>query len=254
MRLNKLKNTLATCLGILLIGCLVQVAGSLKGDQLVFPDTGEILCTFLRLLADGGTWQMIGTTLLHLLEALLLATVIGIPLGMVEGGSEWVYCLFRPMTILIRSLPMIVLVILIMVLTHYSRVPLIATGLVILPLISEGACEGIRGIDPELKDVYRLCSGFNATVFRQVHLPLMAGHLRESYRNAAGMGLKVAVTTEYLVQTRNSLGKAVYSSAYFNEYAEIYAYALIMVLLVLGLELLPVLLGRIRALTRRQSP
>ena len=43
-------------------------------------------------------------------------------------------------------------------------------------------------------------------------------------------GIKLAVTTEYLVQARDSLGKAVYSSAYFNEYAEIYAYALIMVL------------------------
>ena len=44
------------------------------------------------------------------------------------------------------------------------------------------------------------------------------------------------------MQTRDSLGKAVYSSVYFNEYAEVYAYALIMVALVLLLSEAPLLL------------
>ena len=56
------------------------------------------------------------------------------------------------------------------------------------------------------------------------------------------MGLKIAVSAEYLVQARDSLGKAVYSSAYFSEYAEIYAYALIMILLVLLITDIPEIL------------
>ncbi|MBO6309075.1 MAG: hypothetical protein J6N70_09655, partial [Oribacterium sp.] len=60
------------------------------------------------------------------------------------------------------------------------------------------------------------------------------------------MGLKLVVTTEYLVQTKNSLGKAVYSSSYFNEYQDIYAYALIMILLVLLVGALPAIWTRIR--------
>ena len=58
------------------------------------------------------------------------------------------------------------------------------------------------------------------------------------------MGLKVVVSAEYLVQAKQSLGKAVYSSSYFLDYAEIYAYALIMILLVLLLTELPVALIR----------
>ena len=67
----------------------------------------------------------------------------------------------------------------------------------------------------------------------------MAGYLRQAYVNAVGMGIKLAVTTEYLVQARDSLGKAVYSSAYFNEYADIYAYALVMILLAVAVSELP---------------
>ena len=53
------------------------------------------------------------------------------------------------------------------------------------------------------------------------------------------MGIKIVITTEYLVQTKNSLGKAVFSSTYFNDYDEIYAWALIMILLVLILSEIP---------------
>ena len=47
------------------------------------------------------------------------------------------------------------------------------------------------------------------------------------------------------MQTRSSLGKAIYSSSYFNEYEDIYAYALIMILLVLLVSELPVIIGRL---------
>ena len=88
-------------------------------------------------------------------------------------------------------------------------------------------------------------SGFNARVLFRVYLPLMAGYLKQAYINAVGMGIKLAVTTEYLVQARNTLGKAVYSSAYFNEYAEIYAYALIMILLATLVSAVPETIKRI---------
>ena len=111
---------------------------------------------------------------------------------------------------------------------------------------TERAIEHERHVsDPELIDVYRLNSGFTARILLRVYLPLMAGYLKQAYINAAGMGLKLVVSTEYLVQTRDSLGKAINSSSYFNEYQDIYAYALIMIVLILAVSELPLALGRL---------
>ena len=107
------------------------------------------------------------------------------------------------------------------------------------------------GIEKELIDVYRMNANFSGRVLFQVYLPLMGGYLKQAYVNAVGMGVKLAVSTEYLVQTKNSLGKAVYSSAYFNEYQDIYAYALVMILLVLVVSEGPVMIGRIAAKRKR---
>ncbi len=239
MERNKRYDTLAFCLGILLVGALIQIAGWLKNDRLVFPDVGEILAAFVRLLGSGKVWRQIGTTLLHLAEALAVSAAIGTALGLIQGRSRFVRTLLKPLMILLRSVPMIVMTVIIMVLTKYEKVPLAATSLMLIPLISEATCEGFLRIDPELVDVYRMNSGFTPRVLFRVYLPLMAGYLRQAYVNAVGMGIKLAVTTEYLVQARDSLGKAVYSSAYFNNYDEIYAYALVMILLALLVSELP---------------
>ncbi len=243
-RNNQKTETLAFCLGILLVGALIQTAGWLKGDRLVFPDVGEILAAFVRLLGTGKVWKQIGTTLLHLVEALAVSSVIGTALGLVQGRSPFVRTLFRPLMILLRSIPMIVMTVIIMVLTKYERVPLIATSLLLIPLISEATYEGFLRIEPEMIDVYRMNSGFTFRVLLQVYLPLMAGYLKQAYVNAVGMGIKLTVTTEYLVQARDSLGKVIYTSVYFNEYAEIYAYALIMILLAVLVSELPKWIGK----------
>ena len=244
MRPNKARDALAFCLGVELIGCLIQAAGAAKGDTLVFPGVGEILQAFLRLLGEGQTWRMIGTTLRHVLVSMVVSTVIGVTLGVAMGLSSFVRWLLQPLMAMLRALPMIVLIVIVMVMTKYERVPVIASTMILVPMIAEAACEGCRRIDRELIDVYRMNSGLNLTVLRHVHLPLMAGYLRQAWINAAGMAVKLAVSTEYLVQTRNSLGKAVHQSAYFFEYAEIYAFALIMILLVLLVSELPLLMMR----------
>jgi NitT/TauT family transport system permease protein len=131
-----------------------------------------------------------------------------------------------------------------MVTIRYRHVPVAVTCLVLIPMIAEAANEGCRRIEPELIDVYRLNGGFSLRVLVQVYLPLMAGYLRQAYVNAVGMGLRLTVSTEYLVQTTDSLGKAVNTSSYFNEYQDIYAYALIMVLMILLLSEMPTRLAR----------
>ncbi|MDD6050583.1 MAG: ABC transporter permease subunit [Clostridiales bacterium] len=244
MSRNKIGDFCTFCLGIVLIGVLVQSAGALKGDRLVFPGVDEILRAFLRLIATPRTYALIWTTMKHLMVSLLVSTLIGVMLGIAQGMIPFVRSLLRPLMIMLRSLPMVILIVIVMVIVDYARVPVIASSIILIPMISEAACEGCLRIDRELIDVYRLNADFNPRVLFSVYLPLMAGYLRQAYVNAVGMGVKLAVSTEYLVQTRDSLGKAVHMSGYFNEYQDIYAYALVMILLVLLLSEGPMWFGR----------
>ena len=249
---NKLKDTLTFCLGIVLIGVVVQAAGALKGDALVFPGVDEIMRAFFRLIMAEKTYALIWTTMKHLIASMAVSAVIGVTLGMGMGMLPFLRKLLQPMMILLRSLPMVILIVIIMVVADYAHVPVLASSIVLLPMIAEAACEGCVRIDKEFIDVYRMNANFNVRVLFQVYLPLMAGYLRQAWVNAAGMGVKLAVSTEYLVQTKNSLGKAVHTSGYFNEYQDIYAYALVMILLVLVVSEGPVWIGKLVARMRKK--
>lgn len=241
---SKSKDFCTFCLGLVLIGALIQAAGALKGDRLVFPGVGEILQAFLRLITTPKTYALIWTTMKHLIVTMAVSTGIGIALGIAQGMLPFVRHLLKPLMVMLRSLPMVILIVIVMVVTDYTRVPVIASSIILIPMIAEAACEGCLRIDKELIDVYRMNANFNARVLFSVHLPLMAGYLRQAYVNAVGMGVKLAVSTEYLVQAKNSLGKAVHTSGYFNEYQDIYAYALVMILLVLLISEGPMWIGR----------
>ena len=244
MRPSKARDALAFCLGIVMIGAMIQGAGALKGNDLVFPGVTEILRAFLRLLGEAKTWQRIGVTMAHVLSALAVSTAIGVGVGVLQGLCGFVRRLLQPLMSFLRAIPMVVLIFIVMVLMDYDYVPVVASSLILIPMIAEAACEGCLRIDRELIDVYRMSGGFSLTVLWRVYLPLMAGYLRQAYVNAVGMGVKLAVSTEYLVQTKNSLGRAVTDSTYFLEYQDVYAYALIMILLVLLLSELPLAILR----------
>ena len=250
---SKAKDSLAFCLGIVLIGALLQAAGVMKGDALVFPGVGEILRAFVRLMGEGKTYALIWTTMKHLIVSMAISTGLGIVLGLMQGMIPFVRSLMKPLMIFLRSMPMVILIVIIMVVTDYSRVPVIASSIILTPMIAEAACEGCLRIDKELIDVYRMNANFNGRVMLHVYLPLMAGYLRQAYVNAVGMGVKLAVSTEYLVQTKNSLGKAVHTSAYFYEYQDIYAYALVMILLVLVVSEGPVWVGKAVAKVKKKG-
>ena len=240
MKRNKKKGSAVSfCLGIVLIALIFETGGLLKDNRVVFPGLPEIGHALVRLLCEEATYLKIATTLIHVLEALAISSTIGIAIGLAEGADHRIYAFFRPLMILIRSLPMIVLVILVMSIISYRSVPVVAGSMILIPLISEAVYEGTRSLEPELLDVYKMNSGFNLRVAFQVYLPMISGYLKQAFVNAAGTGIKVAVSAEYLVQAKNSLGKAVYSSGYFSEYAEIYAYALIMIFLVLLITEMP---------------
>ena len=78
MARSKIKDMLTFCLGILLIGVVLQAAGTLKGDALVFPGVDEILRAFVRLITTGKTYALIWTTMKHLIVSLAVSTGIGV--------------------------------------------------------------------------------------------------------------------------------------------------------------------------------
>ena len=236
---KRLINTLYFCLGIILLCLVLELASVIINKPVFFPNIIEILKAFFVKLTEGNTYFYIGNTLLELLIAIVISFVIGVFIGIIGGINKNIYQMLRPMMGMLKTIPVIVLIVIIFVLSEINFAPTICASLAIIPHIYESIAHGIRGIDKALIDVYKLNSNFNFMVVRKVYLPLISSHSHSAFISALGLGVKVLITSEYVCGKNLTIGHAVMNAFNSLEYTNLYAYSFIVVILILLLEVIP---------------
>lgn len=240
---KKIIEYVAFCIGILLIGFVIQLLQIIKGDNNVFPTVGEVLACFFKLLGEAETYKSFLITILYVIASLAIASLIGISLGFIAGYHKIVEKILQPFMIFFRSLPMIILVVILMLILNKGSIPILACSLTIVPIIYEATKEGIKNIEKEYIDAYKIYSKTNLYIIFKVQIPMISGYFKQAYSNAIGMSIKVIVTVGYIVGLKNSYGQDIINSRVLLEFDKIYAYALLLILMVSLLELLPRLIA-----------
>lgn len=239
---KKIKNLILFVAGIIIILLLISLIGLIKDNSIVFPSVWEIIKAFFKILGDGNTYKYIGITILDFLIVILISSILGIGLGILSGFNDYSKGILKPFIIIARSMPMVIIIVIIMLTIpndNYRYVPIVSTTIALIPILYEAVSEGIRRIDSTYNDVWRLNSKLNSKVIFNVHLPLISGYLKQAFITAIGLGIKMIVTTEFIAGVRNTLGVAIFDAKTLVEYSTIYAYGLLLVIIVVLVEWLP---------------
>lgn len=248
--MNK-KNICYYLIGLIFLLFSFVILSLIINDSLIFPDIITILKKTFILLGDATTYNYIKNTLLNLIICILLSFFIGIFLGIISGVYYRVELILKPIFAFIRFIPIIVIIVISMIIFGFDKSPLIACSLFLIPGIYEGTKEGVKNIDRAFIDVYKLNSNISLKVVLKVYLPLISSYSKAKYNDSIGLGLKVLVTTEYVCGLRNTIGKAILNGIETLEYDLIYAYSIILVVLILILEYIPTIISISYAFTKK---
>lgn len=222
---------------VLILG--IQLCSMGVNNEIILPSVFDILNRFFVLLATQKTYLYILNTLKNLVLSLLFSFVIGMVLGVLAGVFPFVRTFLKPWITIMRSIPLASCLVIIMILAGFSKTPYYVCSIMLIPMIYEGFCQGIMSIDTTLMDVWKLNSRLSALVIFKVHIPLIASYIKTAFFSSVGMGIKVVIMAEYLAGIQNTLGSAILPSVSMLDYTSVYAYSIIMVLLVLVLEAVP---------------
>ncbi len=245
---KRIKNLILFVVGIIIILLVISLIGLIKNNPIIFPSIIEIFKSLGLLLVDGKTYLYIGTTILDFIIVLSVSSILALGFGILAGFNDIARGILKPFMIIARSLPMIIIIVIIMLTIpndNYRFVPIVSTTIALVPIIYEATSEGIRRIERPYNDVWRLNSNLNFMVITRVHLPLISGYLKQAFVTAIGFGIKMIVTTEFISGVRHTLGVAIFDARLDVEYSKIYAYAIILVLLVVLFEWLPFLIYKL---------
>ena len=173
---------------------LNDVPPYLVPSPLLVADT---LYTDRRLLVGA-----LGVTMGIALTALALATLLGVAIALVFVQSRWIEMSLFPYAILLQVTPIVAIAPLIIIWVRDTRVALILCAAVValFPIVSNTTL-GLRSVDPDLLDLFRLSRATRWQALWRLRVPGALPYFFGGLRIASGLALIGAVVAEFVAGT-----------------------------------------------------
>jgi ABC-type nitrate/sulfonate/bicarbonate transport system permease component len=171
-----------------------------------FPPLRRILSVFGRTWLEGRLTSDVLPSMGRLLAGYLLALAVGVGLGVAAGSSRALRAFLEPPLEFLRAIPPPVLVPVLILLAGVEdrmKILVIATGCV-WPIMLN-TIEGVRGIDPTLRDT---AAAYRLSAWTRLRVLLLRGaspQIVTGARQALSIGLILMVVSEMFAAT-NGLG------------------------------------------------
>jgi ABC-type nitrate/sulfonate/bicarbonate transport system permease component len=192
-----------------------------------FPPLSAVLTALVRLGGDGDLTAAVGATASSWARAMVLASLVAIPLGALLGTSPLATVLLRGPVEFLRPIPSVALIP-VLVLIFGPRASLaVALGAIgaTFPLLYQ-VRYGVADIDPLARDTTRAFGLGRAMRLRWLVLPSVAPYLATGLRLSASVALILVVTGEYVVGIPG-VGREVLTSQSGGAYDRMYAFVLV---------------------------
>lgn len=192
---------------VLVVAELIARSGLV--NQNYVPPVSEVLVTLAQTLGSAETWLQVGLTLQGWAIGLLIAIVVGVPLGIACGLSDPIFHALRPIIEFLRPVPSVALIPLAIIALGAgmeSKIFLAAFAST-WPILVQ-AMYGIRDLDPTQFDVARSYRVGRLRMVANVLVPSGVPYMATGIRIASSISLALVVSTEIIIGAPG-LGQAI---------------------------------------------
>jgi NitT/TauT family transport system permease protein len=232
----KYKNQLIITSSIFLIFLIWIIFYRVIDHQIVMPSIRDTLISLINILSTKETLLIIFSTLLRLFVAISFSALIAIFLGVVSGLNKHFSLFLKPYITILRTIPIVSIVLILYVLINHQSISLIITFLMVFPIIYQGVESGILSIHKDLIDVYHLEKNNFLLSIKYLYLPSIKVNITTSFLQSFGLGVKVLIMAEYLTQRTNSIGNSLLLARTYLRYDLVFAWTILIILLSLLIE------------------
>lgn len=205
---------------------------------ILLPSPIEVLKVLITLTQKTYFWQSIFSSIFRVILGLFLSIGIGILVGIIAGLNKFVEELLDPLTIFIKSTPVMSIIILALVWFKSSYVSIFTTVLICFPIIYTNVLQGIKSVDMQLIQMANIYNVKTKYIIRDIYLPSIQNFIISGILMCLGLGWKVSVTSEVLSTPKYSIGLNLLSAKATLETAELFAWTIVVVLLSFFFELI----------------
>ena len=167
----------------------------------------------------------------HIIITLGASFIVAILLGGISYLFPNVSSFLNPIITLLKTIPVVAIIILLFLSIGTDYAPYVATSFVIIPLIYENTINGLNGIDNSIIDDIKTVSNINFKVVFIFYIPYIIPNIITSTIQSFGLGLKVMLMTEYMSPNRNTFGAEI--RRYYEDFNMEAVYAIVLLVLIM---------------------
>lgn len=223
--------------GILSLLLIAFILSQVKGGFL-FPPLHEVFSRFFSLFVDFKFLEKFFKSILRLLICIIISFLIALFLSYIRHIKKEVSEFFTPFLVFLKCSPLAIISIYLFLVCGANQGPYYIILSLILPLMIESFFTALDEIPLGIKQELAITNVSSFNKFFKVIMPMIFPYIAMSFLMSFGLGLKVAVMGEYLMQTPSSLGVYIYDLRTNLDIVTILATLLFCVFFTLIIELL----------------
>ena len=236
MKNSTVKKSSFYLLGVLFIFLLWHVGFLHFSNDAIVPSIQQTVNSFKGLLSDGYTYVVLGHTFLRLFIAISVCFILGLILASLSKISYQFKAFIKPLFTLLKTLPIAVVIILLIVMLSQNCLYYIV-GVVVLPIIYEAILVGLDSIDKNIIEEVKMDSNITLRIIKDIYLPLSFPYIATSLLQSVGLGLKVLVMAEFIANTKHSIGYEIMLQRDFGtDMGNVYAWSIILIIFVVVVD------------------
>ena len=232
------RKIVSSSLSISAILCILFIwiiLSNIYHNEYTFPSIFQIFKNLGEIFSTPSDLQAIGMTVLRAILSVVITLGIGIIMVSIYIICPVSLSFFVPIIRMMRSVPLAVVSIFILILAKHTMQPYFITILMTLPVVFEGLITSVDEINNEIMDEMKLLKGNIFVKIKSIYLPIITPYIIMTIIQALGMSFKVLIMGEYLCYTKMSIGKNLYDLKSLGM-SGILAYGIIIVCIVSVLE------------------
>jgi NitT/TauT family transport system permease protein len=219
---------LASILALMLVWKLLAVFWN---QELILPSPERTMLQLWQVLNSEHFWPAVSATVGRGLLGFVISCLVGVVLGVAAGFSAPVYWLLQPWVAVVRTTPVMSVVILAIIWFRTDMVPIFVTFLMIFPIIYGNVVAGIKNVDPLLLEMARMYRVRSQRIIGELYLPSILPYLLAGASSGMGLTWKVIIAAEILSQPLYAIGTNLMIAKIDLETAQVMAWTVVVIVI-----------------------
>lgn len=206
-----------------------EILSLIIAQEIYLPSPHAAFSSLMNLLISKDTYITIYYSTYRTLAGFFLSCIFGMFLGIISGIHKPVYNLLNPLIIIIRTIPVMSIIIIAIMWFKDTNVPIFVAFLMCFPIIWTNTVSGILSTDVKLLQMCEVYKIKKSRIISSVYFYSSLPYIKAGMISALGIGWKVTSAAEVLSLPKYSIGRFLYDSKVYLEIPDLFAWTIIIV-------------------------